>query len=346
MKKLIAFLALVVFSSSFAALGAEKKIKVVTTLSAYAAIARQIGGERVEVDFLVAPDQDPHFVRPRPSLARKLASAELLVSTGLDLELWLPALVDISGNPEIRSGQRRFVSASAGVKLLEVSTSLSRSQGDIHIWGNPHFIFSPLAARQTARNIAAGLSNIDPEGAEYYRQNLESFLKELDLRLYGKELVEILGHQALENLAKEPAVLWEFLENKNFRGKPLSEYLGGWLGQAKAFRKEKAVSYHRLWSYFSELFGPQFIGELEPRPGIPPSPRHLQEIIERMRAENVRVIVSASYYDLSRVRQVEKTLGARAVIVPGGPSASESYFDWMEKIIEEMSKAFSRDNEN
>jgi ABC-type Zn uptake system ZnuABC Zn-binding protein ZnuA len=96
-----------------------RKLKVVVTNSAYHSIAEYIGGDKVEVFHIVAGNQDPHIVRPKPSIAVLLRGADVYVTTGMDLEMWSPALVDMSGNPNIRSGQKGFVSASAGLKILE-----------------------------------------------------------------------------------------------------------------------------------------------------------------------------------------------------------------------------------
>jgi len=155
------------------------KIKVVTTLSTYADIARWIGGEKVEVKYLVEGDQDAHFVRPKPSFAVLLNSADLFVTTGLDLELWVPTLLDMAKNNKIRSGQVGFVAAHVGIDLLEKPSALSRSEGDLHIYGNPHITTSPLNFKIIAENITIGLEKIDPENSDYYRKNLENFQREI-----------------------------------------------------------------------------------------------------------------------------------------------------------------------
>ncbi|MEE9561555.1 MAG: zinc ABC transporter substrate-binding protein, partial [Thermoanaerobaculia bacterium] len=114
------------------------KVQVVTTLSAYASIANAVGGDRVEAVSISRGDEDAHFVKPKPSYALMLKRADLFVTTGLDLELWAPAVVDKSGNKSIRDGQPGFVSASQGVSMLDVPESVSREGGDVHIFGNPH----------------------------------------------------------------------------------------------------------------------------------------------------------------------------------------------------------------
>ena len=136
--------------------GAAAQIVVVTTQPPYASIAQAVGGDRVDASSISHGDEDAHFVKPKPSFALMLKNADLFVTTGLDLEIWTPTLVDKSGNRAIRDGQPGFVNASQGVELLDVPAVADRSAGDVHIYGNPHVFTSPLNAKIIAANIAAG----------------------------------------------------------------------------------------------------------------------------------------------------------------------------------------------
>ncbi|MCK4893037.1 MAG: zinc ABC transporter substrate-binding protein, partial [Calditrichia bacterium] len=126
MKKIINIV-LTLFFASVHILYAGDRLRVVTTLSTYADIAKKIGRDKVEVQYIVPGNQDAHFVRPKPSYAVIMNEADIFVSTGLDLELWAPSLVDMSKNPKIRSGQIGYVAASAGIDLLDKPDILSRS---------------------------------------------------------------------------------------------------------------------------------------------------------------------------------------------------------------------------
>ncbi len=326
------------------AAAAEGKLRVVTTLTTYADVARRVGGERVVAEAIVQGDQDPHYVRPRPSLAEKLAKADLFVSSGLDLELWVDGLLDLSQNPELRSGQRRFVSAAQGVHLLEVPKVLSQSEGHVHIYGNPHFMLSPLAMKQVARNLAAGLSKIDPEHAAEYAANAKAFGEELDERLVGKELIATLGAATTQRLLARPESFVEFLETKTYKGKPLIDRLGGWMKKAMPLRGRKVVAYHRNWTYFSDLFGLQVVNFIEPRPGVPPRAEHVAAVVEQMRKENIKVLIAANYYDEGNVREIAERVGARAVIVPlypeGVPEAT-SFPALIDHLIDTFNQAFA-----
>ena len=172
MKKQIFIIALLICSNI---LFAADKINVVTTLSTYADIAKYIGGDKIDVQFIAEGDQNAHFVRPKPSFAVLLSNADLFVSTGLDLELWVPSLVDMSKNDKIRSGQQGFVAAYDGVNLLDKPEVLSRSEGGLHIYGNPHITTNPLNLKIIAENITIGLEKIDPQNSDFYRANLKKF---------------------------------------------------------------------------------------------------------------------------------------------------------------------------
>lgn len=291
------------------------KVVVVTTLTDYAAIAREIGTDRVIVHSIAEGDEDPHFVRPKPSYARILAGADLFVTTGLDLELWAPSVVDRSMNPQIREGQIGYVAVADGLEMLEIPSTADRSQGGVHVYGNPHIHTSPINAKTIATNIAIGLRKVDPEGAEHYAEQLKEFKQRIDEHLYGKELLGMLGSKTLDRLALSGNLV-TFLESKRFRGKMLIDYLGGWLKEALPLRGRKLVTYHRNWIYFTELLGFEVVGEVEPKPSIPPSPRDVEHLIDMMERLDVKVVLAANYYDEHKVTKICAAVGATPVIVP------------------------------
>ncbi len=228
-------------------------LKVVATLPDYAAIAKEIGGDRVTVQAIVQGEQDAHYIRPKPSFVAMLRDADVLLDTGLDLEMWLPTVVDKSGNSRIRSGQEGYVAVSKGLDLLEKPKVLSRSEGGVHVYGNPHITCSPVNMRTVAENIAAGLIKNDPQGKDFYQQRTSAFVRALDERTFGKELVELLGGNTLSELASQQK-LYAFLEKKSHDGKPLLNFLGGWMQKMLPLRGKPIVTYHKNWVYFFTLF--------------------------------------------------------------------------------------------
>jgi ABC-type Zn uptake system ZnuABC Zn-binding protein ZnuA len=306
------------------------EVEVVTTLPTYAALAREVGGERVHALAISRTDEDAHFVKPKPSLALMLRGADLFVTTGLDLELWAPVLVDKSGNARIRDGQPGYVSASRGVPLLEVPANASRAGGDIHVYGNPHIGLSPLNAKLIAANIAAGLERVDPAGAATYRRNLESFRRRVDEAFYGKQLLAVLDSGTLDPLARS-GTLVEFLRGRSYQGQPLLSRLGGWLGRGMAFRGRPVVAYHKSLPYFSSLFGLRIVGYMEPKPGIPPSARHVHDLLTTMEREGVTMIVAHEYTDPRPVDQLAQRTGATVLVLPleAGGTTAPDYFALM-----------------
>lgn len=322
----------------------EARLKVVVTNSAYHSIAEAVGGDKVEVTHIVAGNQDPHIVRPKPSLAVLLKQADVYVTTGMDLEMWSPALVDMSGNPRIRSGQQGYVSASAGLKILEAPITISRAEGDVHIYGNPHIHTSPLNGKVIAENICTGLSRNAPAHAEYFKGNLARFVDEVDRRTFGAELVKLLGGKTLTELAQAGRLI-PFLEKKQYKGKPLLDQLGGWMKAGLPLRGKKLVAYHKNITYFAQLMGFEVVDYLEPKPGIPPSPGHISAVMDKMRAQNVRVMWAENYFDVAQVRKVAEKVNAVPVIValgPGGQPGMGTFFEMFDIWIRELNQAFAR----
>jgi zinc/manganese transport system substrate-binding protein len=306
----------------------KAKLQVVTTLPDYAFIAGFIGGDRVSVKAIVRGDQDAHFIRPKPSFATVLRNADVLIATGLDLELWIQTVIDNSGNSSIRSGQKGYVAAATGINLLEKPEVLSRAEGGVHIYGNPHITPSPLNIKAIAGNITTGLINNDPAGEKIYLGNLEKFHRQIDERLFGAELVEILGGETLCDLVEQDRLI-PFLQEQKYEGKPLIELLGGWMKKMLPLRGTPIVTYHKNWVYFVKLFGLEEAGTVEPKPGIPPSPKHVTDLINLMKNRNIGIILAANYFDEQKIRTVALRTNAEAVIVPlyvGGAAGVDDYF--------------------
>jgi len=337
------FSAITVFNGQAGAVK-SKVLQVVTTLPDYAFLAEAIGGDRISVTAIVRGDQDAHFIRPKPSFSMAVRNADVLVSTGLDLELWLQTVIDNSGNRRIRSGQSGYVSASYGMNLLEKPKVMSRAEGGLHIYGNPHVTCSPINMKVAARNIATGLIKNDPAGKQIYQENLKKLEQEIDEHLFGKKLVQMLGGETLCSLAEQGKLIG-FLGEHEFEGKPLVDYLDGWLKKMLDLRGLSIVSYHKNWIYFAMLFGLEEAGYVEPKPGIPPSPKHVTELVNMMREKDVRIILAANYFDEQKIRTVAGRVGAEPVIVPlyvGGAPGTDDYFQlvnlWVNRLLEAAKK--------
>ena len=305
---LLRFTAWVAGALLFAALGAvpargASKLYVVTATTDLAALAQEVGGDRIEVESIGRGYQDPHFVEAKPSFLLKLRKADLLIVVGLQLEIgWLPPLITQCGNPRIQVGAAGYLDASQFAEILEIpTTQVTRAQGDVHPLGNPHYWLDPENGRRVARGIEQKLVEMRPGEASYFEQRFQDFSQRLTQ------------------------------EDKR------------WLEEAKPLRGLKVVTYHRSWPNFARHFGLNVVGYVEPRPGIPPSPAHTLELIQMMKRENVRIILVEPYFDLKTPNAVARDTGGRVLVMTpsvGGEKEVTNYFKLFDYDIALLLKAF------
>jgi zinc/manganese transport system substrate-binding protein len=279
---------------------ASAKVRVVSSLPTFGAIAEEIGGDKVEVKSLAKGYQDPHFVDGKPSYILDLNRADLLLHNGLQLELgWLPPLITGARNSKILPGNMGNLDCSTLIpNLLEVTTTkIDRSMGDIHPGGNPHYMVDPKNGIAVANGIAERLKEIDPENASYYDERLRDFVKRLNAK--NKE--------------------WE---------EKLAPYKG-----------TKIVTYHKSWVYLSDWAGFKEVGYVEPKPGIPPSPSYVADLIRKIQGMNVKLVIAESYYPQKVPALVAQKAGASLLVLPaqvGGGDGINTYFDLLDEIVNEV----------
>ncbi|HOW68144.1 MAG TPA: metal ABC transporter substrate-binding protein [Candidatus Paceibacterota bacterium] len=282
----------------------QARLNVVATTPDFAAVAKSIGGDLVEITTLARPTEDPHFVDAKPSLILKLNRAEVLLEGGAELEAgWLPSLLAGARNPRIAAGSPGHVVCNQDVPMMETPATLDRSEGDIHARGNPHYMTDPANARIVASHLADVFCRIDPKSAETYRANLKKFLDELAVKMAD----------------------WH---------KTLAPYQG-----------RQMVAYHNAWPYFARRFGLKIALFLEPKPGLPPTPTHLAEVIARMKKEQVSVIFVEPYLDRRTAETVARGTGAKVIDVaylPGGIKGTENdYIKLMDYLVTSVAKALA-----
>src|SRR5499433_2289385 len=184
MKSLIRF-TLALGLAPLAALPASADLKVATSLTDLASVAQYVGGKHVSAQSLCRGYEDPHFVPAKPSLMKSIQHADVYVSTGLELDAgWLPLVLPGSRNPRIQPGARGFVDGSEGVQVLEKpSGTVSRSEGDVHPLGNPHYYLDPKALEVLADHLARVFSQLDPANAADYAANAKQFDERMETSL-------------------------------------------------------------------------------------------------------------------------------------------------------------------
>ena len=300
MKTLIAAVALTALAANV-----EAKLNVVATTPDIASIAREIGGDRIELTTLARPTEDPHFVDPKPSFIVKLNKADVLIHGGAEMEVgWLPKLVEQARNAKIVGAAKGEVRCCEGVKMLEVPEKLDRSAGDIHAAGNPHFLVDPENAKIVAHHIADAFSGLDAANKEFYDANAKRFMASIDTKLIE------------------------------------------WQAKLAPFKGQQVVAYHNSWRYFAERFGLKIEIFLEPKPGIPPSPAHLANVIVKMKELNARVVIVDPYLNRKTAETVARGTDAKVVNVtqfPGGVKGTEGgYIVLMDYLVNSMAAALEK----
>lgn len=283
--------------------GAENKLNIITATTDLAALAQEIGGDKVDAESIARGYQDPHFVEAKPSFLLKLRHADLLIIVGLELEIgWLPPLISQSTNPKIQVGAPGYFDASRFARILEIPTGVvTRAEGDVHPLGNPHYWLDPDNGLRIAKGIQNKLSEMRPNDATYFAQRYDSF------------------EQRLKQAEQK------------------------WIADMKPYAGRKVVTYHRSWPNFSEHFGLDVVGYVEPRPGIPPSPQHTVELIGMMRRDSVKIIVVEPYFDLKTPNAIARDTGAQVVVLMpsvGGEKEITDYFKLFDYDIAKLKQAF------
>ncbi len=302
LKRFEAFAAILLAAGSA---NAASKLNVVATTEDLAAISREIGGDKIEVDSIAKGYQDPHFVEAKPSFLLKLQKADLLEVVGLQLEIgWLPPLQTQSRNPKVQVGAAGYLDLSQFCQILEVPTGqVTRAMGDVHPLGNPHYWLAPENGRRIAKALRDKFGAMQPADAAYFAQRYTDF----DQRLTAAEKV--------------------------------------WDAKMAPYRGRKVVTYHESWPSFCERFGLNVVGYVEPKPGIPPSPSHTLDLINQMKGAGVKLVLVEPYFDLRTPNSIAQGTGGEVVtLMPsvGGVKEITNYFQLFDYDINLLANAFAR----
>jgi zinc/manganese transport system substrate-binding protein len=278
---------------------AHAKLKVVASTPDLGSLAREVGGDRVEVVSLAKGTEDAHFVDAKPSFIRILNQADVLVEGGADLEAgWLPPLVVNARNSKIQIGQPGRIIAAEVIRLLEIpSGPLDRSLGDVHPFGNPHFTMDPINGGLIARLLSERFCLSAPGDCSIFQSNLKQFEGKIDARM------------------------------------PI------WQKRMAPLNGAKAISYHKSYSYFVDRFRLRIVNTIEPKPGIPPSAAHVLNLVAQMKTEGVRLIVMEPNHERKTPSFLSQETGAKIAFVPsmvGGTKEASDYVGLFDSIIETL----------
>ena len=274
------------------------KIRIVTTLTDLADFARAVGGDLVEVNSLATGVEDTHGVPMKPSFVPMLNRADLLILTGFDCEhAFLPGLLEASKNPRIQKDRPGYVDASVGIVPRDVPKSTDHIAGDVHAYGNPHYMLDPVLAKTAIGNIYNALVAFAPQQRAEFTRNRAAYLATLDAKI------------------------------------------AEWKQEAKPLKGMKFISYHEHWPYFAARFDMDYVETIELRPGIDPTPRHIEELIATMQAAHLPLVVREPQFPERVPKRIAEQTGATLVtlpIMPGGVPNTDTYIKMMDYIIHTM----------
>ncbi len=275
-KRILLFVSVCVLAIGGPLQARDEPLRVVTTTTDLAYIARQVGGDRVQAEALLQGSADPHYAQARPDYIVKLNKADVFVEVGLELEVgWAPAVQKAARNADILPGGKGYCNASEGVRILEKPQSrVDRSMGDVHALGNPHYWTDPVNAAIIARNIRDTFIRVNPAGKRDYQANYAAF------------------HQRLKELTVAQAKLFA------------------------PYRGLKVAVYHKEFSYLAHRFGFDIVASIEEKPGVPPSAAYLREVTDLLEVEDVKIILTAPFNDQNYARSVAERVGGEVIVMP------------------------------
>jgi len=274
------------------------KIRIVATLTDLADLARNIGDDLVEVHSLATGVEDTHGVPMKPSFVPMMNQADLLLLVGFECEhAFLPGLLEASKNPRIQRDRAGYIDCSKGIIPRDVPKSTEHYAGDVHPYGNPHYMLDPVLAKTAIQNIYNALVEFAPQYQGEFTRNRDAYLAKLNAKI------------------------------------------AEWEKEVKPLKGVKFVSYHEHWPYFADRFGLDYFGTIELRPGIDPTPRHIEELIAKMKVEHVPIVAREPQFPERVPKRIAEQTGATLItlpIMPGGVPNTETYIKMMDYIIHTM----------
>lgn len=269
-----------------------KPLRVITTTSDLASIAKEVGGDLVSVESLTQGNTDLHFVMAQPNFILKMNEADVYIEVGLDLEAgWTPYLLQQARNPNIQRGRKGYCVAVRGIKLLNVPVGeVNRSLGDMHVYGNPHYWIDPVNGIIVARNIRDTLIANDPANTDTYKKNFEDFSART--KKLTAELMKVM----------------------------------------RPHRGKRVFVYHQEFNYLANRFGFEIAGAIEEKMGVTPGPGWINTVVETIKKEKISVILCSPWTNVAVARRVAEQSGARLLIMPVQTGAGDNTDTWLKMI--------------
>jgi zinc/manganese transport system substrate-binding protein len=269
------------------------EISVVATLPWIGSLAREIGKDKVNVAVLVKPGQDAHTIEAKPSMILAARKADIIMYNGLDLEIgYLPLIIESSKNPKLMPGKIGNFDCAQFVSVVEKPSTVDRSMGDVHPFGNPHYHYSSSDILRVADGMARLLAEADRANADFYLANYKAFADRV----------------------KEKEKQWS----------------------AVPLKGKKYVAYHKYFEYLAAEFGFQLVGYIEPKPGIPPSAAHIEELIEMMKTAKPVAILVTPAYGMREAEFLSSKTGVKVIVLPhdaGSLPGTDDLISFWDKVV-------------
>ena len=278
------------------------KLNVVTTTTNLASIAESVGGGHVSVTSIGSGDEDPHFIQAKPSYMMKARKTDLWIRVGLELEIGYEGLI-LQGSRNPR---------------IQINTPghLDASEGILKL-------------ELPTGKVDRSMGDVHPMGNPHY------WLDPYNGKIIAKNIC-----QRLKQL--DPEHTEDYDRNLAAFNSKLDNAMVGWVAKLKPFEHSKIVTYHRSWPYFANRFNLDVVAELEPKPGIPPGPGHILEVINTMKSEKARVILMEPFYNRDDAEAVANKTGAKVVVVPNAVNEQvKDYIAMLDNVVNRLSEALS-----
>ena len=268
---------------------ANAAVNVMASTEDLADLTRQVGGDKVKVESIARGYQDPHFVEAKPSFILKLAKADLLVVVGRELE--------IGWLPPLIQQSRNAKVQPGAEGYLDASLT------------------AKILEIPTGQ-ITRAMGDVHPQGNPHY------WLDPGNGRHIAKAIADKLAKMAPADAAYFQSRYADF-------DKRLAEAEKRWDAQMAPYKGLKIVTYHRSWPNFTDRFGLDVIGYVEPRPGIPPSPSHTIDLIGEMKRQNVKLILVEPYFDLKTPNSIARETGATVLVLAPSVGGDKDITDFL-----------------
>jgi ABC-type Zn uptake system ZnuABC Zn-binding protein ZnuA len=284
---------------------AKGPLKVIASTEDMASLAREVGGDRITVEALGRGYQDSHFVEPKPSFITKVHGAELVISVGLQLE--------IGWLPPLITQSRNPNVQPGAAGYLEASQ------------------FADVLEKPSG-GVSRAMGDIHPLGNPHY------WLDPNNGRAVAQGFAAKFG-----SLRPEDAGYFDG-RYKDFAAR-LAQAEKGWDQKMAPYRGRKVITFHQSWPNFAKRFGIEVAGYVEPKPGIPPTPSHSLELINLMKAQNIKVIWVEPYFDTKTPDSIARSASGEAIVLlpsVGGVPKVTDYFKLFDYDIDLAAGAFER----